>query len=92
MLEPCSATLDGDLFRAALDERLIAENQDYRKLRNDNILAAPEVLVMQDGYRDSLFTRAIMPGKNVNQTKLPTIVKAYPDKSSIIDWAKEDEK
>lgn len=92
MLEPCSATLDGDLFRAALDERLIAENQDYRKLRNDNILAAPEVLVMQDGYRDSLFTRAIMPGKNVNQTKLPTIVKVYPDKSSIIDWVKEGEK
>ena len=47
---------------------------------------------MQDGYRDSLFTRAIMPGKNVNQTKLPTIVKVYPDKSSIIDWVKEGEK
>lgn len=92
ILEPCSATLDGELFRAALDESLMVDNQDYRKLRHDNILAAPEVLVMQDGYRDSLFTRAIMPGKNVNQTKLPTIVKAYPDKSSIIDWAKEGEK
>lgn len=92
ILEPCSATLDGELFRAALDESLMVDNQDYRQLRHDNILAAPEVLVMQDGYRDSLFTRAIMPGKNVNQTKLPTIVKAYPDKSSIIDWAKEGEK
>ena len=92
MLEPCSETFDGELFRAALDNSLMADNQDYRKLRNDNILAAPELLVMKDGYRDSLFTRAIMPGKNVNQTKLPTIVKAYPDKSSIIDWAKEGEK
>lgn len=92
MLEPCSETFDGELFRAALDNSLMADNQDYRKLRDDNILAAPELLVMKDGYRDSLFTRAIMPGKNVNQTKLPTIVKAYPDKSSIIDWAKEGEK
>ena len=92
MLEPCSETLDGELFRAALDKSLMADNQDYRKLRNDNILAAPEVLVMQDGYRDSLFTRSIMPGKNVNQTKLPTIVKEYPEKSSIIHWAKEGEK
>jgi hypothetical protein len=90
--EPCSETFDGEVFRAALDKSLMADNQDYRKLRNDNILAAPEVLVMQDGYRDSLFTRSIMPGKNVNQTKLPTIVKEYPEKSSIIFWAKEGEK
>jgi len=92
MLEPYSEIFDGELFRAALDKSLMADNRDYRKLRNDNILAAPEVLVMQDGYRDSLFTRALMPGKNVNQTKLPTIVKEYPDKSSIIHWAKEGEK
>lgn len=92
MLEPYSEIFDGELFRAALDKSLMADNRDYAKLRNDNILAAPEVLVMQDGYRDSLFTRALMPGKNVNQTKLPTIVKDYPDKSSIIHWAKEGEK
>jgi hypothetical protein len=92
MLEPCSETLDGELFRAALDKSLMADNRDYQKLRNDNILAAPELLVMQDGYRDSLFTRSIMPGKNVNQTKLKTIVKEYPEKSSIIYWAKECEK
>ncbi len=92
MLEPCAETLDGELFRAALDKSLMADNRDYRKLRNENILSAPELLVMKDGYRDSLFTRAIMPGKNVNQTKLPTIVKEYPDKSSIIHWAKEGEK
>ena len=92
MLEPCAATFDGELFRAALDKSLMAENQAYQKLRHDKILAAPEVLVMADGYRDSLFTRSIMPGKNVNQTKLPTIVKAYPEKNSIIHWAKEGEK
>lgn len=92
ILELCSETFDGELFRAALDKSLMANNRDYEKLRNDNILLAPEVLVMQDGYRDSLFTRAIMPGKNVNQTKLPTIVKEYPEKSSIIHWAKEGEK
>jgi hypothetical protein len=92
MLEPCSETLDGELFRSALDKSLMADNRDYQKLRNDNILAAPELLVMQDGYRDSLFTRSIMPGKNVNQTKLKTIVKEYPEKSSIIHWAKEGEK
>ncbi|WP_373485782.1 GH3 auxin-responsive promoter family protein [Acetobacterium malicum] len=92
ILEPCSATLDSELFRTALDKNLMADNRNYQKLRNDNILAAPEVLVMKDGYRDSLFTRAIMPGKNVNQTKLPTIVKEYPDKSNIIHWAKEGEK
>lgn len=92
ILEPCSATLDSELFRTALDKNLMADNRNYQKLRNDNILAAPELLVMKDGYRDSLFTRALMPGKNVNQTKLPTIVKEYPDKSSIIHWAKEGEK
>lgn len=92
MIEPYSESFDGELFRAALDKNLIADNRDYEKLRKDNILAAPELLVMRDGYRDSLFTRAIMPGKNVNQTKLPTIVKEYPERDYIIDWAKEGEK
>lgn len=70
----------------------MADNQDYRKLRNDNILAAPELLVMKDGYRDSLFTRAIMPGKNVNQTKLPTIVQSIPGQKQYYSLGKEGEK
>lgn len=92
ILEPYSETFKYKSFREALETSLITENPAYQKLRQSNQLLHAEIIAVMDGYRDSLFTRSIMPGKNVNQTKLKTIVQEYPDRSSIIYWAKEGEK
>ncbi|MBI4858298.1 MAG: GH3 auxin-responsive promoter family protein [Acetobacterium woodii] len=91
ILEPYANNFPGDLFREGLEKTLRTENSAYEKLRSSNQLNALEVIVMPDGYRDSLFTRSIMPGKNVNQTKLKTIVKEYPEEGSMAYWAKEGE-
>lgn len=91
ILEPYANNFPGDLFREGLEKTLRTENSAYEKLRSSNHLNALEVIVMPDGYRDSLFTRSIMPGKNVNQTKLKTIVKEYPEEGSMVYWAKEGE-
>nr|WP_320026752.1 GH3 auxin-responsive promoter family protein [uncultured Acetobacterium sp.] len=91
ILEPHANHFPGDLFREGLEKTLRTENSAYEKLRSSNQLNALEVIIMPDGYRDSLFTRSIMPGKNVNQTKLKTIVKEYPEEGSMVYWAKEGE-
>lgn len=92
VIEPYSDTFQGDGFREALENIIMSRNEVYANKRNSNELGALEVMVMKDGYRDSLFTRSIMPGKNVNQTKLKTIVNEYPDYDSILYWAKEEKK
>lgn len=84
ILEPYSETFKSECFRDSLEKRLVAQHVEYEKLRSLNQLAALEIIVMKDGYRDSLFTRSIMPGKNVNQTKLKTIVNEYPESCSIL--------
>lgn len=92
MLEPYSERFDSDSFRVSLEQHLAEINPSYQQLRVAQQLWPAELIVVRDGYRDSLFTRSIMPGKNVNQTKLKTIVSEYPDSSSIVDWAKEGQK
>lgn len=92
ILEPFSESFNSDSFRLALEQHLFEINPSYQQLRESGQLRGAEVIIVRDGYRDSLFTRSIMPGKNVNQTKLKTIVKEYPESSSIAAWAKEGEK
>ncbi|MGV8906866.1 MAG: GH3 auxin-responsive promoter family protein [Acetobacterium sp.] len=92
ILEPISLEFSGASFRTSLEETLMKENRIYNENRRLNQFAAVEILIMKQGYRDSLFTRSIMTGKNVNQTKLKTIVDEYPENSSIFNWVKGDEK
>ncbi|MEA4806584.1 GH3 auxin-responsive promoter family protein [Acetobacterium wieringae] len=92
ILEPYSNTLNSEVFKQVLENHLFEMNFCYKQLREAYQLLAAEVILVKDGYRDSLFTRSIMPGKNVNQTKLPTFVKKYPESDWITCWAKEGEK
>ncbi len=92
ILEPYSKTLDSELFKKVLESHLFEMNLSYKQLREACQLLAAEVIIVKDGYRDSLFTRSIMPGKNVNQTKLPTFIKKLPESDWITHWAKEGEK
>ena len=84
--EPFSENIDGEAFQLALENNIISLNEKYDKKRKSQEMASLQVLVMKDGYRDSLFTRSILPGKNVNQTKLKTIVKEFPENDYIQNW------
>ncbi|WP_414151333.1 GH3 auxin-responsive promoter family protein [Acetobacterium carbinolicum] len=92
ILEPYSERFDSEVFRLNLEKHLFKLKPSYQRLRESCHLRGVEVIMVSDGYRDSLFSRSIMPGKNVNQTKLKTIVTEYPDRNSIAGWAKEGEK
>lgn len=90
IIEPISPELSGESFRTALENTLRSENSIYQKNRTAQQFGPLEIILMKQGYRDSLFTRAIMTGKNVNQTKLKIMVDEYPENKSILNWIKGD--
>ena len=90
IIELLSREISGELFRTALENRLRSENSVYQENRRLKQFAPLEIIIMKQGYRDSLFTRSIMAGKNVNQTKLKIMVDNYPEKENIINWIKEE--
>lgn len=85
IVEPFSVEMDEVALQQALENSLSAVSREYQQKRKDGQLLPLQVLLMKDGYRDSLFTRSIMPGKNVNQTKLKTIVTEFPDHNFMIN-------
>ena len=89
-LEASDADFPGEAFSQELEALLIRENSSYREQRHAGQLAALELLLLAPGYRDSLFRRGIMPGKNVNQTKLKTIIQEYPEAGAIVQRFKGD--
>jgi hypothetical protein len=89
VIEPESRHFQGELFRDELEQSLLCKNKGYAANRSKDKWSGLDVLIMKDGYRDSLFIRSVMPGKNVNQTKLKTIIDDYPDHTSVSEWVKE---
>ena len=92
VVEPVSNEFQGQEFIKELEKIICANHTNYRYYRENQQLGVAEILVMKQGYRDDLFTRSIMPGKNVNQTKLKTIVDKYPEESSIHSHNRGDAK
>ena len=90
IVEPFADDFPGQDFINALEKILIINHPVYCRLRENQRIKAAEVVVVAQGYRDGLFSRSLMPGKNVNQTKLKTIVEVYPDESSVINRSKGD--
>lgn len=90
IVEPVNTDFKGQEFISTLENILMSENQIYRCNRENEQLKAAEIIIVGQGYRDALFMRSIIPGKNVNQTKLNIIVKVYPEKHSIINCYKGD--
>lgn len=90
IVEPFNAEFNGQEFISTLENILMSENQIYRSNRENENLKAAEIIIVEQGYRDALFMRSIIPGKNVNQTKLNTIVKVYPEEHSISKCYKGD--
>lgn len=85
IVEPMGSAFHGQAFIRALENILCSGHLRYRCNRENGQIRAAEILIMEQGYRDALFTRSIMPGKNVNQTKLKTIVDKYPETDSIVN-------
>ena len=90
IIEPLTNNDMSNDFRTTLENLLISENNEYRENRSRQSMNPLEIIVAKQGYRDSLFTRSIMTGKNVNQTKLKIMVDDYPEKENIINWIKEE--
>ncbi|KNZ41413.1 GH3 auxin-responsive promoter family protein [Acetobacterium bakii] len=90
IIEPLTNSTISGIFRTSLENLLISENKAYKENRFQNVMKPLEIIVAKQGYRDSLFTRSIMTGKNVNQTKLKIMVDDYPEEENIINWIKED--
>jgi len=91
IIESISSEISGESFRTSLENTLMKENSIYEDNRRLKQFSPLEIIFMKQGYRDSLFTRSIMTGKNVNQTKLKTMIDAYPENSSILNWVKGDD-
>jgi len=89
-LEASDEDFPGELFSQELEALLVRENAVYRAQRHAGTLATLEVVRLAPGYRDSLFRRGIMPGKNVNQTKLKTIIREHPEAKAIVQRFKGD--
>ncbi|WKY47087.1 GH3 auxin-responsive promoter family protein [Eubacteriaceae bacterium ES3] len=70
-------------YELALEDQLRHKNSVYDNLRKNNILQPVVVSRMVNGYRNAKIRRAVMPGKNVNQTKLKTIIEKMPDGADI---------
>ena len=83
--EPAGDAFDGKVCIHAIENILRSRHPLYNRNRENGRIRAAEMIVMKQGYRDSLFARSIMPGKNVNQTKLKTIIDAYPESGSMIN-------
>lgn len=90
IVEPSSGDFPGQEFIRALENILAAQHPLYRLNREKQQIKAAEIIVVAQGYRDALFSRSLMPGKNVNQTKLKTIIEVYPEESSVIIRSKGD--
>ena len=88
IVEAAADTFDGQAFIQVLEKILISDNSLYRSCRESQQIKAAEIILVKQGYRDALFVRSIMPGKNVNQTKIKTIVNVYPEDDSIVDHCK----
>ncbi|WKY43644.1 GH3 auxin-responsive promoter family protein [Eubacteriaceae bacterium ES2] len=78
-IEPLNEDWQTDSYAVALEKTLQASVSAYRDLRQNNVLKPLMVTEMVKGYRNGKIKRAVMPGKNVNQTKLKTIIKENPD-------------
>ncbi|MBC3797859.1 GH3 auxin-responsive promoter family protein [Acetobacterium tundrae] len=86
IVEPFSDRIQRESFELTLETILMSQNSVYEIKRRLNEFAPLEIMIMKDGYRDSLFTRTVLPGKNVNQTKLKTIVNELPENDQILNW------
>ncbi|WP_170253867.1 GH3 auxin-responsive promoter family protein [Acetobacterium paludosum] len=87
IVEPFSDRIQRESFELTLENILMSQNSVYEIKRRSKEFAPLEIMIMKDGYRDSLFTRTVLPGKNVNQTKLKTIVNELPENDQILNWA-----
>lgn len=58
-----------------------------KKLQEKYGIRIKKILEMKEGYRNSLFTRTLKPGKSVNQTKLAVFTAKAPDMELCIrEW------
>ncbi|MDI3536598.1 MAG: hypothetical protein PWP30_1080 [Eubacteriaceae bacterium] len=82
-IEPLDEKWDTSIYTAALEEKLQNMMPIYRKLREENSLHPLTIMQMANGYRNKKIKRSVMPGKNVNQTKLKTIIEEIPDNADF---------
>lgn len=88
IVEPFTRSFQGKKFIEALENILLSRHAHYYSNREKQQIEASEIIIVEQGYRDALFSRSIMPGKNVNQTKLKTIVTVCPEEGIIINQFK----
>ncbi|MDN5307596.1 MAG: hypothetical protein PWP16_959 [Eubacteriaceae bacterium] len=82
-IEPLNENWQTDTYAASLEKMLRASISAYGDLRLKEVLKPLVLRQMRKGYRNGKIKRTVMPGKNVNQTKLKTIIGKIPDSADF---------